>query len=229
MNVKTISGLALLSAALLSGCSAPKTEPAPLSLDVDHSALVDQWVEHKVLQPEGLPTDSSIRYLHGSADLNSDGSLEHLVLMQDRYFCGSGGCTALIFSSAGEVIHTMTVTKMPILLTDHEHNGWKDIIVWSDNNYRSIEHNGVHYPTNPSLAPTIDRSETENEAKLLVVQTELYQQDGYDITPIMQNRVLAPENIYHFRFKHYGDPFSNYYATVNIVNKNVDIEIVSIN
>lgn len=229
MKIRTISELALLSAALLSGCSASKTAPASFNLDVDHSTLIAQWVEQKVLLPEGLPTDNSIRYLNGSADLNGDGSLEHLVLMQDRYFCGSGGCTALIFNDEGKLIHTMTVTNTPILLSDSLHHGWKDIIVWSNNSYRSIEHNGTHYPTNPSLAPIIDRSETENEAKLLVVQTELYQQDGYDISPVMQKSILADGNIYQFRFKHYGDPFNYYYATVNLVNKNVEIEILSIN
>ncbi len=56
--------------------------------------------------------------------------------------------------------------------------------------------------------------------------TELYQQDGYDIMPAEDQEIWTPANVYHFTFKHYGDPHSVYQATVDMNTGDVDIEAV---
>lgn len=222
MKLKTVYQPLLLSILAVQGCSSTSHSP---SFD-NGQDRIEQWLEQHILAPEGRSLDqSAFHYSVGSTDLNHDGSLEHLVLIQDRYFCGSGGCTAVIFDSSGKVIHRMTVTNTPILLTDNQHHGWQDFVVWSHGHYRLIKYNGKSYPSNPSLAPIINRSDAENLALKLITNTELYQQDGYDAELIPSTEVWAPDTVYQFRFKHYGDPMSHYYATVNTKTNEIEIDI----
>ncbi|NMS24974.1 hypothetical protein HKB34_30780, partial [Vibrio parahaemolyticus] len=108
-------------------------------------------------------------------------------LLQDRYFCGSGGCAAYMFDNEGNVINRMSVTRTPIVLADSYSNGWQDFIVWSNGSYRLMSYNGEAYPSNPSLEPKVDRDANQQAAIANVMATELYQQDGYDILPADSN------------------------------------------
>ncbi|WP_045385144.1 hypothetical protein [Vibrio rotiferianus] len=234
MNNRGLQGLFLLGSLTLIGCSSTdgiSTDNADSQASVEvksaDAATIATWIDQSVLMPQGLSLETDkIRYMTGSADLNSDGSAEHFVLLQDRYFCGSGGCAAYMFDNSGKVINRMSVTRTPVVLADSFRNGWQDFIVWSNGAYRQMSFNGESYPSNPSLEPKVDRDTNVQAAIAYVMATELYQQDGYDILPADDKEIWTPANIYHFTFKHYGDPHSVYQATVNIDSGDVDIESV---
>ncbi|NOH69347.1 hypothetical protein [Vibrio rotiferianus] len=234
MNNRGLQGLFLLGSLTLIGCSSTdgiSTDNAGSQASVEvksaDAATIATWIDQSVLMPQGLSLETDkIRYMTGSADLNSDGSAEHFVLLQDRYFCGSGGCAAYMFDNSGKVINRMSVTRTPVVLADSYSNGWQDFIVWSNGAYRQMSFNGESYPSNPSLEPKVDRDTNVQVAIAYVMATELYQQDGYDILPADDKEIWTPANIYHFTFKHYGDPHSVYQATVNIDSGDVDIESV---
>ncbi|GAB7227682.1 hypothetical protein VrSk94_13640 [Vibrio rotiferianus] len=234
MNNRGLQGLFLLGSLTLIGCSSTdgiSTDDADSQVSVEvksaDAATIATWIDQSVLMPQGLSLETDkIRYMTGSADLNSDGSAEHFVLLQDRYFCGSGGCAAYMFDNSGKVLNRMSVTRTPVVLADSFSNGWQDFIVWSNGAYRQMSFNGESYPSNPSLEPKVDRDTNVQAAIAYVMATELYQQDGYDILPADDKEIWTPANIYHFTFKHYGDPHSVYQATVNIDSGDVDIESV---
>ena len=236
MNNRGLHGLFLLGSLTLIGCSSTDgiyTDnadfKAPVELKSVDAATIATWIDQSVLMPQGLSLETDkIRYVTGSADLNSDGTAEHLVLFQDRFFCGSGGCTAYMFDNNGKVLNRMSVTRTPIALIDSYSNGWQDFVVWSNGAYRLMSYNGESYPANPSLEPKVDRTTQVQTAAAYVMATELYQQDGYDIMPVDDKQIWIPANVYHFAFKHYGDPYFVYNATVNLSSGDVDVESVPI-
>lgn len=187
-------------------------------------ADVAQLVDRVILAPEGLSLEKdNIQYLYGQADLNGDGSKELLVLLDSSWFCGSGGCTAYLLSAQGNVLSRMTVVRTPILVDNRVTNDWKDLIVWSNGSYRRMQFNGTHYPSNPSIEPKLSRDSQWKNAEKKVKETELYQQDGYDLAKVEQSDILAPASEYRFSFKHYGDPMFHYYAVVNMLDDTVNI------
>ncbi|MGR5063346.1 hypothetical protein [Photobacterium sp. DNB22_13_2] len=220
--------ICLISTLLLIGCSTTKDvnsiSNAP-ELQVVSDSKIAEWVDNSILAPQGLSlAQDNIRYLKGSADLNRDGFAEHFILIQDSYFCGTGGCTAVIFDNKGNILSQMSVVKTPVLLVESSSNGWQDFMVWSNGAFRLMKNNGVSYPSNPSLEPSIDRVANQQAAMAKVIETELYQQDGYDIIPFETLKIWAPANIYDFTFKHYGDPHVVYHADVDMTSGKVDIK-----
>ena len=225
--------LSLFGALFLIGCSPSSKLSSSGSPSLSQPVTVSentiaQWVDSKILAAEGLSLkQDNIRYLTGNADLNRDGSAEHFVLIQNSYFCGSGGCTAIIFDNTGNIISQMSVVKPPVLLADSTSNGWQDFMVWSNGAFRLMKYNGNSYPTNPSVEPEIDRNASQQTAMEKVADTELYQQDGYDLEPLNSSAIWAPASIYRFTFKHYGDPQAVYHAQVDAKSGSVDIKPIS--
>mgnify|MGYP001230998756 CR=1 FL=1 len=233
MNNRALAGLLFLSSLTIVGCSTTKNMPNKTSSSSPSASASENtiatWVDTNILAPEGLSlAQDKVRYLTGSADLNGDGTAEHIVLIQDQYFCGSGGCTAVMFDNEGNVINRMTVVKTPVVLADSYSNGWQDFIVWSNSAHRLMSYNGESYPSNPSLEPTANRDANRQSAIANVMATELYQQDGYDIMPSEATELWTPANVYYFTFKHYGDPDYNYQAAVDMTTGDVDIEAIAI-
>ncbi|MGF1702857.1 hypothetical protein L4D09_21445 [Photobacterium makurazakiensis] len=225
------SGVGIL---MLTGCESsseftPDNNYLNLTMPLSSTGLSDvsiaELVDEKILQPEGLSlAKDNIGYQQGKADLNGDGQHEAFVLMQDRYFCGSGGCTAYIFDGDGNVLSQMSVTKMPILVADTEQNGWRDIIVWSNGAYRQLMHDGNAYPSNPSVQPVFERESEQRRAMGKVMASELYQQDGYELMSVENEVILESVRQYHFTFKHYGDQQFLYHAAVNAAEGTLEIE-----
>jgi hypothetical protein len=209
-------------AVLLQGCNEYTSEPRPEVFTLDN---IDRLVVEDILIPEKLdPRDKEYRYKSGSADLNNDGRDELLVLMQDPYFCGSGGCTAYLFDDTGAILHRLTVTAVPILLSNRVNNGWKDFYVWSDGALRALIHDGNSYPTNPSVAPVYDRQLELSAAKQRVEVQQVFVQDGYDLKQVVDMPIFYPAHSYQFIFKHHGDTAHLYHANIDMVTGEMHIE-----
>ncbi|GMQ48947.1 hypothetical protein [Vibrio sp. 10N] len=202
-------------AALMQGCNEYTSEPRPEVFTLDN---IDRLVVEDILVPEKLdPRDKDYRYLAGAADLNGDGRDELMVLMQDPYFCGSGGCMAYLFDDKGVVLHRMTVTEVPILLSNRVHNGWKDLYVWSDGSLRTLTYDGTGYPSNPSVAPAYDRQLELEAAQSRVEVQEVFVQDGYDLKQVTDVPIFYPVHSYQFTFRHHGDPDNLYHVSIDMV------------
>ena len=207
--------LIALLLSLLSGCSkllrsATGTAPTPTA------EFVKQLVEQKIIAPEKLTVAQETNYFkYGLADLNGNGHQEIYILMQHPYFCGSGGCSGYLFDDQGNLLSEMTVTREPVLVSDHMSHGWKDLYVWSNGSLRRMAFDGTSYPTNPSLEPAISLNKEEAAAKAKVKGWEIYIKDGYQLQPAEDIPILHSADIFTFSFLHYGDPDVEYRATIN--------------
>ena len=95
------------------------------------------------------------RFLADSVDLNNDGTDEVFVIMSSRYFCGSGGCTWMIFGQNGEVITRGTVAGYPVYVSDEYHEGYRTFYMRSRGKFHVMKYEDGSYPSNPSTAPSI--------------------------------------------------------------------------
>lgn len=107
----------------------------------------------------------------GYADLNGDGLEDAVVFLKGMQWCGSGGCTLMIFENLGDsyqLISKSSVTSTPISVAKTETNGWKDLIVWSrGSGLVLMKFNGEQYPRNPSLEPAASEPQML-EARLIL-------------------------------------------------------------
>ena len=136
----------------------------------------------------GLETDAPRRfglwtllYMLGDApdldvafdDLNQDGQDEAIVLLKGQDWCGSGGCTMLIFQGKSnhqfDFLSKTTLVDTPVYSTTYLHNGWKQVLVYSRKHGQvMLKFDGTQYPLNPSLLPVATAKLAPNTAKLLL-------------------------------------------------------------
>jgi hypothetical protein len=196
--------------------ASPK-ETNPQFLQKDVQALV----EKQIYLPEkvAMPTDRT-PYKYGQHDLNNDGVAELFVLIQDQYFCGSGGCTAYLFSADGKKLSRFTVSEPPVFVSENQTKGWKDLIITSRGVQHVMRYDGKKYPLNPSVEPKISRDELIKKAHAVAEQQEIYVQDGHNLRLKNTEKLplLSPYEDIMFVFDHYGDPTVAYSIDVRIEN-----------
>lgn len=182
---------------------------------------VQALVEKKIYLPEKveMPTDRT-PYKYGQRDLNNDGVAELFVLIQDQYFCGSGGCTAYLFSADGKKLSRFTVSDSPVFVSEKQTKGWKNLIITSRGVQHLMQYDGKKYPSNPSVQPKISRDELVKKARTVAEQQEIYVQDGHDLRlkSTEDLPLLSPYEDILFVFDHYGDPTVAYRIDVRIEN-----------
>ena len=93
-------------------------------------------------------------YQSAMIDLNDDGHEDAVVLLSGTDWCGTGGCTILIFKngrSGFSLLSRSTVTRSPIRVSPFITNGWKDLIVSTRGlDGALMQFDGSAYPGNPS-------------------------------------------------------------------------------
>lgn len=94
------------------------------------------------------------------ADLNNDGIDDSIVLLEGANWCGSDGCTLLVFEGLenGEyqLASKSTVASAPIYVLEATSHGWSDLSVYTSGKGQVIlKWGGSNYPSNPSLQPTL--------------------------------------------------------------------------
>ncbi len=96
-------------------------------------------------------------YQSALIDLNHDGQEDAVVLLSGTDWCGTGGCTMLIFKNdhyTYSLLSRSTVTRSPIRVSSVATNGWKDLIVSTRGVGDAImQFDGTAYPGNPSMQP----------------------------------------------------------------------------
>ena len=112
------------------------------------------------------------QYLSAFHDLNQDDQPDAVVLLQGLDWCGSGGCTLLIYQGLPnqqfKLINKTTVTSPPIYVSQQQSHGWKNLVVQSRNQGAvQLAFNGVAYPSNPSLLPVLTTQQSEKMQLLI--------------------------------------------------------------
>ena len=117
----------------------------------------------------GGPEDPSFR--HSFAALNGDRSPEALVLLSGSKWCGSGGCTLLVFRQVrGKFVlaSRITVTQTPIRVLPESTHGWKTLIVYSKGRGNVLlRFDGNRYPLNPSMQPVATEAQVKASTMVL--------------------------------------------------------------
>jgi hypothetical protein len=100
---------------------------------------------------------------HALADLNGDGRDDAVVLLTGSDWCGSGGCTMLVFrgTPAGfAYVSGSTITYDPIRILPEKVRGWYTLVVYSKGRGDVLmRFDGTRYPLNPSRQPKASQAQ----------------------------------------------------------------------
>lgn len=80
---------------------------------------------------EAVDTGSGMaRYVYSRLDLNGDGFDELFAYPLGSYFCGTGGCSLLLFKGGADgytLVNNFSITRTPVIVAAEKSNGWNDI------------------------------------------------------------------------------------------------------
>jgi putative lipoprotein len=108
-------------------------------------------------------------------DLNGDGHQDALVLLENpMYFCGTGGCTMLVFKgtkSGFKFVSRSSLIRGPVLVSDTKTHGWRDLIVEVSGGgiapkKVALKYTGSKYPMNPSTLPALPKNQPLKGTKI---------------------------------------------------------------
>lgn len=99
-------------------------------------------------------------------DLNGDGHKDALVLLQNPSWCGTGGCTLLIFEGCKgsfRFVSRSSLIRSPLLVSDAKTMGWRDLVVVVSGGGLApkkvaLKFNGRKYPLNPSVQKALPKN-----------------------------------------------------------------------
>lgn len=127
---------------------------APIARAQDPTASLTSAVAAYIKKKGG--TEQPV-FRHAFTDLNGDAQADAIVVLLGTYWCGSGGCTMLIFSGTKNgftLVSASTVTREPIRVSPEKAHGWNTLIVNAKGQGDVLmPFNGSSYPSNPSLQP----------------------------------------------------------------------------
>lgn len=117
-------------------------------------------------------SETSRHFIYNAVDLNNDGKDEYLVELIGGDWCGSGGCTVLILDKNFKLNTRMTVVNDPIYVGKPEAKevtmGYANIYIQNrDGSVAKMAWNGKKYPTNPTVAPKVDKKIIAGKFKFL--------------------------------------------------------------
>jgi hypothetical protein len=109
-------------------------------------------------------------YRYAWFDLNKDGQPDAVVMLLGSDFCGSGGCTLVVFRGTRDgfrFVSSSTVSREPIAALSESHHGWRTLLVTArDKGPVVMRFNGSKYPLNPSIQPAATKAQSESAEPL---------------------------------------------------------------
>ena len=119
---------------------------------------------HSYVKSQGETELPPFRY--ASVSLNGDNEPDAVVLLTGPSWCGSGGCSLLVFRGIKgqfSLVSTSSVTLEPVRLTDERRNRWASLIVHSRGRGEVLmRYDGKQYPGNPSRQPLASAGQIKN-------------------------------------------------------------------
>src|SRR5690606_31347908 len=113
-------------------------------------------------------------FRYGTVDLNGDGRLESIVLLQGAEWCRAGGCRLLVFRGDDEgalLVSSATAAAEPVRIAAERTGGWHDLIVRSEGKGDVVlRFDGTGYPSNPSMQPQATPEQVEAAQELPMTQ-----------------------------------------------------------
>lgn len=108
------------------------------------------------------------RYDYNRVDLDGDGQPETLVYLFSQAWCGSAGCTALVFEQQrGKYVLVTNISGVenPIIVSRDRSHGWRDLVAhvrWGERDGRTVRdyyavlrYDGATYPDQFPGAPAL--------------------------------------------------------------------------
>jgi hypothetical protein len=120
-------------------------------------------------------SSSTPSFEYALVDLNKDGIPDAIVLLTDKAWCGSGGCTMLILrgtDSGFTPVSKASVSNQPIKVSSEHQNGWRTLLVWVTGGgirpgFALMRFNGTRYPFNPTLQTRATARQVDAAAPLV--------------------------------------------------------------
>ena len=100
-----------------------------------------------------------------------------LVYLPGRDYCGSGGCTLLVFAKVGveyRLAARISPARVPVVVSSRRTNGWSDLVLPVAGGgvrpgYSAVLHfDGKTYPDNPTVEPAVPLRERVDGTAYLV-------------------------------------------------------------
>ncbi len=110
-------------------------------------------------------------------DLNGDEKADAIVLLKGQDWCGSGGCTMLVFEGKAQqdfrFISKTTLVDLPISAVKNTQSTWKNLLVYTPKHGQvMLTFDGKTYPLNPSLLPIFTQKIEPTSGTVLFEQSK---------------------------------------------------------
>ncbi len=139
------------------------TPQKPATRPVDPALQMALWQAiGSDIQTQGLKLEDQ-EFFADYIDLNGDGVMDALVVFNSSYWCGTGGCTMLVFEGRDKsfrLVSDSTLIRTPLTVSATKTNGWRDLIVdvrggGATPKKVALKFDGKGYALNPSIQPSI--------------------------------------------------------------------------
>jgi putative lipoprotein len=148
---------------VLSGCTGQhdSTSMTDLPEAVNESKFKDALGSYLAAQNESI---DNTKYQIETIDLNDNGYDDALVLLTGPMWCGTGGCTLLIFEGlkdSARFVSDSSLVRGPITVSTSRTKGWRDLVIKVSGGGAvpgkvALKFDGSKYPLNPSNQPRLD-------------------------------------------------------------------------
>ncbi len=161
---------------------------------IESESTPDPTLESTIVRLESISATGSVTtYRYAKVDLNSDGVPEAIVHLSGSTFCGTGGCTTLIFKQLGnqyQLVSRIPTSHAPIIVLENTTNSWRDLIVYTRDAVPNLVKFGEEgYGDKIALEPSADLSGTYLFAK------KYREYEGLEFPLTVSGSQAAPTNV----------------------------------
>lgn len=145
--------------------------PNQLGIDFSSVKFVNSETKRNLKLEEAIKKEfdlnqdvGDVRYYYNKVDLNEDGIPEVFVYLVGPFFCGTGGCSGVIFKQENgeyKVLSRFSLVNNPVIISNTKTNNYRDIIMYVSGGgiksyFARVKYDGKTYPINPSIEPEVE-------------------------------------------------------------------------